>query len=153
LFKKIQKKIEEHCMKRIATGTKTILVFLLLIFCLPLQSHSRVDWQETGQVKLEEMPIDIAKSQDAEYTFILTEKGHVYIYAADGSLAGEIPVAPAVNRIAVSSKGDQLYLLSNTNKTLQTINISFIEDINTIGSPFLGTADAQVAVVVFSDFQ
>lgn len=140
-------------MKRIVTGTKVILVFLLLIFSLPLQSHSRVDWQETGQVKLEEMPIDIAKSQDAGYTFILTEKGHVYIYAADGSLAGEIPVAPAVNRIAVSAKGDQLYLLSNTNKTLQTINISFIEDINTIGSPFLGTADAQVAVVVFSDFQ
>ena len=140
-------------MKKIATGTKVSLVFLLLIFCLPLQAHSRVDWVETGQVKLEEMPIDIAKSQDAEYTFILSEKGPVYIYAADGSLAGEISVAPAVNRIAVSSKGDQLYLLSNTNKTLKTINISFIEDINTIGSPFLGTADAQVAVVVFSDFQ
>ena len=140
-------------MKRIVTGTKVFLVFLLLIFSLPLQSHSRVDWQETGQVKLEEMPIDIAKSQDAGYTLMFTEKGHVYIYATDGSLAGEIPVAPAVNRIAVSAKGDQLYLLSNTNKTLQTINISFIEDINTIGSPFLGTADAQVAVVVFSDFQ
>jgi len=139
-------------MKR-NTAVKSILMLLLFFFCLPLQAHSRVDWEETGQFRLDEIPIDIAKSQDAEYTFILTEKGHVYIYAADGSLAGEIPVAPAVNRIAVSSKGDQLYLLSNTNKTLQTINISFIEDINTIGSPFLGTADAQVAIVVFSDFQ
>ena len=140
-------------MKRIATGTKVILVFLLLIFCLPPQSHSRVDWQETGQVKLDEMPIDIVKSQDAEYTFILTAKGNVYIYSADGSLAGEIPVDPAVSGIAVSAKGDRLYLLSEKNKSLKTINISFIEEINIIGSPFLGAADARIAVVVFSDFQ
>ena len=135
------------------TIVKSFLMLLLFFFCLPLQAHSRVDWEETGQFRLDEIPIDIAKSQDAEYTFILTENGHVYIYATDGSLAGEIPVDPAVSRIAVSPKGDQLYLLSDKNKYLKTINISFIEDINIIGSPFLGAADARVAVVVFSDFQ
>lgn len=135
------------------TIVKSFLMLLLFFFCLPLQAHSRVDWEETGQFRLDETPIDIAKSQDAEYTFILTENGHVYIYATDGSLAGEIPVDPAVSRIAVSPKGDQLYLLSDKNKYLKTINISFIEDINIIGSPFLGAADARVAVVVFSDFQ
>ena len=129
------------------------ILLLLFIFCLPLQAHSRVDWEEKGQVKLAEMPIDIAKSQDAEYTFILTAKGNVYIYDIDGSLAGEIPVDPAVSGIAVSPKGDQLYLLSDKNKSLQTIKISFIEDINIIGSPFLGAANAEVAIVVFSDFQ
>ena len=134
------------------TLNKCILL-LLFFFCLPLQAHSRVDWEETGQFKLDEIPIDIAKSQEAEYTFILTEKGHVYIYATDGNLAGEIPVDPGVSRIAVSPKGDQLYLLSDKNKYLKTINISFIEDINILGSPFLGAADARVAVVVFSDFQ
>ena len=141
-------------MMKITTAVKSILMLLLLIFCLPMQAHSsRVDWQETGQVKLDEMPIDIAKSQDAEYTFILTAKGNVYIYAADGRLTGEIPVDPAVSGIAVSPKGDQLYLLSEKNKSLKTINISFIEEINIIGSPFLGAADARVAVVVLSDFQ
>jgi hypothetical protein len=134
------------------TLNKCILL-LLFFFCLPLQAHSRVDWEETGQFKLDEIPIDIAKSQEAEYTFILTEKGHVYIYATDGNLAGEIPVDPGVSRIAVSPKGDQLYLLSDKNKYLKTLNISFIEDINILGSPFLGAADARVAVVVFSDFQ
>jgi hypothetical protein len=134
------------------TIVKSILL-LLFFFCLPLQAHSRVDWEEAGQFKLDEVPIDIAKSHDAEYTFILTEKGHVYIYTTDGSLAGEIPVDPAVSRIAVSPKGEQLYLLSDKNKYLKTIKISFIEDINIIGSPFLGAADARVAVVVFSDFQ
>jgi hypothetical protein len=129
------------------------ILLLLFFFCIPLQAHSRVDWEEKGQIKLDEMPIDIAKPHDAEYTFILTEKGNVYIYAIDGSLAGEIPVDPAVSKIAVSPKGDQLYLLSDKNKSLKTINISFIEDINIVGSPFLGTVNAEVAIVVFSDFQ
>jgi hypothetical protein len=136
------------------TAVKSTLILLLFLLCLPLQAQSgRVDWEEAGQVTLAEMPIDIARSQDAEYTFVLTAKGKVYIYGKDGSLAGEIPVEPSVSKIAVSPKGDQLYLLSEKNKSLKTINLSFIEEINIAGSPFLGAADARVSVVVFSDFQ
>ena len=55
------------------TIVKSFLMLLLFFFCLPLQAHSRVDWEETGQFRLDETPIDIAKSQDAEYTFILKD--------------------------------------------------------------------------------
>ena len=140
-------------MKENISGTKIILMLVVFFFCLPLQAQSRVDWEEAANVKIDAVPIDIARSQDGEYTFILIEKGSVLIYAADGTQVGTIPVDPSVKDIAISPKGDQLYLISGEQKSLQTISISFIEEIDIIGSPFLGPADARVAVVVFSDFQ
>ena len=140
-------------MERIATVAKFILVFFLFFFCLPQQANSRVDWEKTGTVKIDEVPIDIARSQDGGYTFILLEKGSVVIFNAAGNQVGTIPVDASVKEIAVSAKGDELYLVNPEKKSLQTVSISFIEDINIIGSPFLGPADAPVAIVVFSDFQ
>jgi len=140
-------------MKEKRSWTKIILMLLVFFFCLPLQAQSRVDWEEGANVKIDAVPIDIARSQEGGYTFILTEKGSVLIYTADGTQVGTIPVDPSVKDIAISHKGDQLYLISGEQKSLQTINISFIEEIDIIGSPFLGPANARVAVVVFSDFQ
>jgi hypothetical protein len=140
-------------MKKKRSWTKIILMLLLFFFCLLLQAQSRVDWEEGANVKIDAVPIDIARSQDGEYTFILIEQGSVLIYTADGTQVGTIPVDPSVKDIAISSKGDQLYLISGEQKSLQTISISFIEEIDIIGSPFLGPAAARVAVVVFSDFQ
>lgn len=140
-------------MKEKRSWIKVILMLLLFFFCLPLQAQSRVDWEEGANIKIDAAPIDIARSQEGGYTFILTEKGSVLIYTADGAQVGTIPVDPSVKGIAISHKGDQLYLISGAQKSLQTIRISFIEEIDIIGSPFLGPANARVAVVVFSDFQ
>jgi hypothetical protein len=58
-----------------------------------------------------------------------------------------------VTDIAISAKGEQLYLINSKRKTLKTVDISFIVDFNVAGSPFLGPAGAKVVVAVFSDFQ
>jgi DNA-binding beta-propeller fold protein YncE len=140
-------------MTRLSKIVTIAMLFPLFVLCLPLPSQSRVDWQETSVIKLPDTPIDVARSQDGDYTFILTGKGSVAIYSADGKQIGEIPVDSSVSNIAISPKGDQLYLINSEHNTLKTINIGFIADINIGGSPFQGPAGAQVAVVVFSDFQ
>lgn len=133
-----------------------IAVGLLLLTALSLQlqpAHAKVDWEVSGAIQLDATPIDVAKTQGDELTFILTDQAKVQIYSADGQLVGTVPVDPSVTDIAVSAKGEQLYVINSSRKTLQTVDISFIVDFNVADSPFLGPAGAKVALAVFSDFQ
>jgi len=128
--------------------------FLLLLTCFaPFTVKAEVDWQISGAIQLDATPIDVARSQNDDLTFLLTDQSKVLIYSAEGELVGTVPVDPAVTGIAVSSKGDQLYLINSQRKTLKTVAIDFIIDFNTAGSPFLGPADGPIVVAVFSDFQ
>ncbi len=139
-------------MMRLSKITVTLLLMLAVNFMAP-GAHAKIDWEVSGAIQLDSMPIDVAKTQDGDLTFILTDKAEVLIYSADGQLVGTVPVDPAVTDIAVSVKGDQLYIINSSRKTLQTVDISFIVDFNVADSPFLGPAGAKVAVAVFSDFQ
>ena len=132
---------------------KIALATLLFVSFMPITSYSEVDWEVIGAIQLDEMPIDVARAQDDGLTFILTEQAKVLIYSEDGKLHGTISVDPSVTDIAISAKGEQLYLINSKRKTLKTVDISFIVDFNVVGSPFLGLADAKVVVAVFSDFQ
>jgi DNA-binding beta-propeller fold protein YncE len=116
-------------------------------------AQAKVDWEVSSAVQLDETPIDVARTQDGDLTFLLTDGGKVIIYSTDGKIVGTIPVDPSVTDIAVSTKGEELYLINSKRKTLQTVDINFIVEINVGDSPFLGPAGAKVALVVFSDFQ
>jgi hypothetical protein len=131
----------------------SIFLFAAFIVHLPLTAKAEVDWEVTNAVQLAETPLDVAHTQNNEYTFILTDQAKVLIYSSDNKLAGTVPVDPSVTELAVSAKGDQLYLINAKRKTLQTLDIDFIVAINVAGSPFLGPPGAKVSVVVFSDFQ
>jgi DNA-binding beta-propeller fold protein YncE len=130
---------------------KFLIVIIILSAALacyfPVTAKAEVDWEVANAVQLDETPLDVAHSPNNEYTYILTDQAKVLIYSADNKLTGTVPVDPSVTDIAVSSKGDQLYLINAKRKTLNTV------DINVAGSPFLGPAGAKVTVVVFSDFQ
>lgn len=132
-----------------------ILLLLLVngIIIFSGNAAAEVDWQVTGAIQLEGVPLDVAKAQETDLTFILIDQSKVLIFAADGRHAGTVPVDASVTDIAVNAKGDQLYLINSERKSLQTIDINFIIDINVTGSPFLGPPGAEVTVVVFSDFQ
>jgi len=132
----------------------TITIFLaLIVVWQPYTATAEVDWEISDAIQLEETPLDVAHTQGGDLTFLLTDQAKVLIYSADGQLVGTVPVDPSVTDIAVSAKGEQLYLINSKRKTLQTLVVNFIIDINVADSPFLGPAGAEVAVVVFSDFQ
>jgi hypothetical protein len=126
---------------------------VIIVIFLPFTAVAEVDWEVSQAIQLDETPLDIAHSQSGDLTFLLTDQAKVLIYSAEGKLVGTVPVDPSVTDIAISNKGEQLYLINDKRKTLQTLDINFIVDINVADSPFLGAAGAQVAVVVFSDFQ
>ncbi|MFC1843482.1 hypothetical protein ACFLZ5_01670 [Thermodesulfobacteriota bacterium] len=126
---------------------------MLFIGFASLTVQAEVDWEISGAIQLDDTPIDVARSQGDNLTFILTDNSKVMIYENAGKLVGTIPVDPSVTGIAISTKGDQLYLINSQRKTLKTVAIDFIVDFNNAGSPFLGPADAPIIVAVFSDFQ
>ena len=135
--------------------TKAAMVILLLLCTsfIPFKAHSEVDWEISGAIQLNEIPIDVAQTQGGDLTYILTDQAKVLIYSAAGKAVGTIPVDPSVTDIAISPKGDKIFLINSQRKTLKTVTVDFIVDINVAGSPFLGPADARVVVAVFSDFQ
>ena len=139
-------------MTRFIKAAMAILLLLCISF-IPFSAYSEVDWQISGAIQLNEIPIDVAQTQGGELTYILTDQAKVLIYSAAGKLVGTVPVDPSVTGIAIAPKGDKLYLINSQRKTLKTVAVDFIVDINIAGSPFLGPADAKVVVAVFSDFQ
>lgn len=130
-----------------------LLLAAMLLYVMPFGAHAKVDWEVAEALKLDETPIDVAKAQNGGLTFLLTDQAKVLIYASDNKLVGTVPVDPSVTGIAISAKGEQLFLINSKRKSLKTLDINFIIDINVADSPFLGPAGAEVVVVVFSDFQ
>jgi len=139
-------------MTRISIIAVTLLGAMVLCL-MPFAAQAKVDWEVSNAIQLDETPIALAQTQGGDLTFLLTDQAKVLIYSADGKLLGTVPVDPTVTDIAISAKGDQLYLINSKRKTLQTLDISFTAEFNVADSPFLGPAGARVAVAVFSDFQ
>jgi hypothetical protein len=140
-------------MKKVDQAPAAVAGIMLLALTCAAPAWGRVDWEVGQTFKPEKPPLDVAGTVDGKWTFILAEGGKVYIYSADGGLKDTIDVGPGMDRIAVSGMGDKIFLSSNKGKKVQEVLINFIIPINTEGAPFLGTAQAPVELVVFSDFQ
>jgi DNA-binding beta-propeller fold protein YncE len=129
------------------------LFLAMVVSLLPFAAQAKVDWEVSNAIQLEETPVAVAQTQGGSLTFILTDQAKVVIYSADGKRIGTVPVDPSVTDIAISAKGEQLYLINSKRNTLKTLDINFIVDFNVDDAPFLGPAEAKVVVAVFSDFQ
>ena len=139
---------------------KRLIIFFagtFLFFSFVTSSVAEIDWNISSDFKTDSTPLDLASSLDGKLIFTLT-KGKVNIYSNDGKLKGTIEVNPDMDNISVSGLAlagieAKIYLSSTKSKTVQEISYSFVVQINTKNSPFLGKEDAQVEVVVFSEFQ
>jgi hypothetical protein len=115
--------------------------------------EAAVDWEIARTVKLEAEPNDVVVSPDGRRTFVLTAAGDVLIYSAQGVLEEQIHVGTGFDTIASSTAGDRLVLSSRSRSAIQFVALDFVREINTVGAPYKGPADAPVTVAVFSDFQ
>ena len=128
-----------------------------LFFSFVTSSVAEIDWEISSDFKTDSAPLDMASSLDGKLIFTLS-KGKVDIHSNDGKLKGTIEVNPDMDNISVSGLAlagieAKIYLSSTKSRTVQEISYSFIVQINTKNSPFLGKKDAQVEVVIFSEFQ
>ena len=85
--------------------------------------------------------------------FVLNDRGEVLVFSSDGSLKEKIPVGKHIDQIKVGPRADLLYLTSRKKKTVEIVELDFIQKINTAGSPYKGPVDAPVVITVFTDFE
>ena len=137
-------------MKRLFTPV--YLMFLILTVSTSASAVT-VDWEVKKTLNIGSPPIDIASSADGKFTFVLTGDGSILIYSSAGQLQDKISVGTSVDKIELLPNGNQLLLSSQKDKTVQIVNLDFINQVNITGSPYKGAAKAPVVVAVFSDFQ
>lgn len=112
-----------------------------------------VEWSVQKKLQMEAPPVDVAVSLNDRWVFVLNDRGEVLVFSSDGSLKEKIQVGRHIDQIKVGPRNDLLYLSSRKNKTVEIVEIDFIQNINTAGSPFKGPADAPVVIAVFTDFE
>lgn len=139
-------------LKKSRRNTILLLIFFIILL-LPNLGITSVEWKIKKTLKIEKNPKDIAVSKDGDRIFILTAQGTIYVYSSDGTLHDEISVGKHIDRIKSGPRKNILLITSKQNKTIQVINLEFIQEIDISGSPFKGPADAPIVIVVFSDFQ
>ena len=136
--------------------TKTIIVFsVLMVLGSVTMSHAAasVDWDVEKTLQLKSEPVDVAVSPDGRRIFVLNDLGQILIYSSEGSFLDKIVVGKQFDHVTVSPRGDQLILNSRKKKSVQVINLDFIQDINVSGSPFKGPENAPVVIAIFDDFE
>ncbi len=114
---------------------------------------SNLLWSVQNQWKLKSKPLDVVHTLDGKQVFVLTDQNSVQIYNTSGTLVGTVPVSAGVSAIDIEPRGELLYLIDSKKNTFSSLSIDFIKDINTVGSPFKGKADAPITVTVFTDFE
>lgn len=119
----------------------------------PAKSSTTLVTSPIANWQLTVTPVDFAQSLDNKLVFVLGDDSKVHIYStADGAEQGSVPVAKETIGIDIAPRGEMLFLV-DSNKNYTALDISFAQDIDTTGSPFLGKKDAPISLVVFSDFQ
>lgn len=114
---------------------------------------NRLEWTQQESWQISGKPVDMVRSLDGKNTFILNDQHQVLVYDQQGAIQGTIPVAVGVNAIDIAPQGEFLYLIDKETSQFTAIAVDFVIDIDTVGSPLKGPADAPVSMVIFTDFQ
>lgn len=126
---------------------------LMSVFISFNACFAAVDVTLSAEIKANKRIRDMAVTPGGRYVFVLTDDAKVSIYTNKSVLKGVFSVDPGVVAISASGRGDMLYLLNGKDNAVDIVQIDFIEEINTAGSPFKGPENAPVTIVEFSDFQ
>lgn len=116
-------------------------------------SDVKVEWVSRKILEMAQAPLDVEISANGKWIFVLTRQGNIFVYSADGEQKDVMVVGDHVDGIKVDPlRQDMIVLTSERNKMVEFLELSFIRDIDVSNSPFKGTLDAPVVIVVFSDF-
>jgi len=134
---------------------KRIGLFLTVLLVIGFAANGicSVELNVHQTLKLEGTPVDVAVSPSGQSIYVLTDKGEILVYSADGSLKDRVPVSKTLSAINVGPRDDILFLTDRAKGTIEVVTLDMVQNINITGSPFKGPENAPVVIVVFSDFQ
>ena len=135
-------------LKLIVLSLSVLLIAAVFTPCL-----AAVEWSVQKKLQLEAPPLDVAVSLDDKWVFVLNDRGEVFVFSKDGSLKEKIQVGKHIDKITAGPRDNLLYLSSRKKKTVEIVELDFIQNINTAGSPYKGPVDAPVVIAVFTDFE
>lgn len=132
------------------------LVPLLLLVSMAMPASipaSKMDWNVIKTLAIKDEPIDLAFSTSRNQIYVLTSAGELLIYGTDGSLMETITIGSGFDQLRHIQGSDILFLSSRRDKSVQIIELEYVQNIDLSGSPTKGPADAPVGIAVFTDFQ
>ena len=134
-------------------GVNSLIPILLICLGILAPVHAEVEYNVLKTYKLEDQPVDMAFSANRNEIYVLNPKGELLIYAANGRLTEKINVGKVYDRLQLIQGSDVLFLSSRKDKSIQVIQLEFVQKIDTSGSPYKGSENAPVVIAVFSEFQ
>jgi protein-disulfide isomerase len=135
----------------VKTICQALLIILLITSCA-VADAADLEWQSVFSVDTGRAPLDAVVSESGKQIYVLTDEGDILVYTSDGELEGRVHVGD-IDFIA-AGPSDNVLLAGNAKaKTLQSISLEFIHDIDVSGAPFMGPVDAPVVIAVFMDYQ
>lgn len=137
---------------------KPLILFLCCVLGLPASTLATVDFSQGPPLHLKQPIKAMTPSFDGERFFVLGQDSILYIYNANGQQEGQTKVDPTMDLLSTSgfkkaNIPESIFLSSSTTGAIQKIQYNKIAQFDLTGSPFIGNPDANVAVVIFSDFQ
>ncbi|MEK6653614.1 MAG: hypothetical protein AABY92_00475 [Thermodesulfobacteriota bacterium] len=126
---------------------------LLIVTAVFTPCFAAVEWSVQNRLQMESSPVDVAVSLNDKWVFVLNDRGEVLVFSRDGNLKEKIQVGKHIYKITVGPRDNLLYLSSRKKKTVEIVELDFIQNINTAGSPYKGPVDASVVIAVFTDFE
>ena len=142
---------KENSVFRPIRATVASAIAILLLLSAP--AMATVDFETSRPLTLSAPPLDVAMSADGQWTYVLMAGGRVEIFNEHGNLDDVINVDSSMDKLSLNATGERLIVASSTTKKMEAVGVSFIQDIDTNGAPFLGPPNAPVSMVIFSDFQ
>ena len=139
--------------RRIPFSILTLMLAILPVLFLSSKTFGAFELEVKNNLIIDVTPIDVAFSPDGRKLFVLTDRGSILVYTSGNTPTDKIEVGSHVDQIKVGPRGDVLVLSSRQKKTIQIVQLDFIQSINITGSPFKGPEDAAVVIAVFDDFQ
>jgi hypothetical protein len=140
-------------MKKMSICVVLVFFFTAGWVAIPQHTQAALEWRTIKNVDLKTEPLDISPSTDGQWLFILTP-GEILVYSvSEEKITDRIPVDKDFDRITASHGANTLTITSSTKKTLQIIQLEYIQEIDITGHPFKGPEDAPVTVAVFTDYQ
>ena len=106
-----------------------------------------------GSLELGKDVRDVTFTLDGRRAYVLTKDGDVRIYSVTGQLEDTLHVGGDFDRIEAAPNGQRLYLTGRAAGTMRLIDLEFVQQFDTRGSPTRGSASARVEIAVFNDFE